>query len=122
MKKSVDNSMNRTRDHKFLKGIIIGVLGALILFLLFYFLIGVRNSGDKILIGKEEVVFNLKDVHKSVDKDFSGGTVPIYDNSFCMKKYEQKYNKIVDQCEIRSIKTFSRLNPLVIDVNCVCFE
>lgn len=106
----------------FLKGLVVGALIIIILAILFYNFIGIRKSGEKILVGKEEIVFNLKDVHKTVDKDFSGGTVPVYDNNFCMKKYTEKYNKQVEQCEIRSIKTFARLNPLVIDVNCVCFE
>jgi len=106
----------------FVKGLIAGVAITLVIALLFYFLIGVRTSRDEILIGKAEVVFNLKDVYKSVDKDFSGKMIPVYDSVFCQKKFEQKYSRAVDQCEIRSIKTFSRQNPLVIDVNCVCFE
>lgn len=107
---------------RFVKGLVIGVAITLIISLLFYFLIGIRTSGDEILVGKKEVVFNLKDVYKSVDKDFSGGVVPVYDSAFCQKKFEQKYNRVIDQCEIRSIKTFSRQNPLIIDVDCVCFE
>jgi len=114
--------MKNGGNGRFIKGLIAGIAVTLIISLLFYFLIGIRTSGDKILVGREEVVFNLKDVYKNVDKDFLGGVIPVYDNTFCKKKFEQKYNKAIDQCEIRSIKTFSRQNPLVIDVDCVCFE
>ncbi|MDO8508302.1 MAG: hypothetical protein Q7S27_01305 [Nanoarchaeota archaeon] len=105
-----------------MKGILIGSISVLILFLAFYFLIGIRNSGDKVLIGKEEVVFSLKEVHKTVNLDFAGGTIPIYDSGFCMKKYLEKYNEDAEQCEIRSIQTLARLNPLVVNVDCVCFK
>lgn len=95
------------------------------MFSLFYFFIGIRSSEDKILIGKEEVVFKLQEVQKSVDRDFPEGSIPIYDNAFCKKKYNEipiHQGEFVEQCEIRSIKTFSRLNPLVIEVDCVCFK
>ncbi len=114
--------MKKEGNKGFVKGLITGVLIIIILAVLFYNFIGIKKSGDKILVGKEEVVFNLKDVYKTVDKDFLGGTVPVYDNNFCMKKYTEKYNKQIEQCEIRSIRTLARSNPLVIDVNCVCFE
>ncbi len=121
MKKEVQKFRGRI-DKRLLQGVLYGFLGALVVFFLFYGLVGIRTSEDRILVGTDEVIFNLKEVHKTVDRDFPGGTVPVYNNEFCMKKYEERYSKDIDQCEIRSIRTFSRLNPLVIDIDCVCFD
>lgn len=122
MKKEVSKVVKRTIDKELVRGLVIGFFSSLVLFLLFYYVVGIRTSEDKILVGKEEVVFNLKNVQNTVDKDFPGGTVPIYNSEFCMKMYKEKYSKEVSQCEIRSVKTFSRINPLVIDIDCVCFD
>ena len=114
----------KKRDKKNLSdlilGIIIGAVLGLILSFAIFMLIGNSNLEiEEDMAGK--ITFNNEDVHLNIKNDFElSNKIPIYDESYCKKKFYDKYSEEASSCSINKIKTFSRLNPLVIEVECVC--
>lgn len=119
MKKREENDKE---INKLMLGILIGGLAAIVIGWLVYTLIYSNTKVDDSIISirGEEISFNNSEVHQNIKNDFPGTSIPVYDSLYCENKFEQKYGKAAEECFIRSIKTFSRLNPLVTDVECAC--
>lgn len=66
--------------------------------------------------------FKVADVYKDTMSDFEGGTLPVYDETFCKTKFSIRYQKVASSCLIKSITGFARANPLVKEVECSCYE
>ena len=107
------------RNKDFIKGIIVGVIIVILIIIILYMSLRSGSSNLKNIIG-EDIVFEVRDVHKAIEKDFPGKDIPVYDDSYCMKKFSERYSEEADKCNVSKIKTFSRLNPLVINVECIC--
>ena len=119
MKKGEESYRER---NKLLFGIIIGALAAIVIGWLVYILIYNNTNADdsRINIRGEEIFFNNSEVHQNVGNDFPVTVVPVYDSVYCEAKFNEKYGRTADECFIKTIRTFSRLNPLVTEVECAC--
>ncbi len=105
---------------KLIKGIVIGAAMVIIIGIVYFLMINDTSVEEDISLLGEKIYFNNSEVHQNVNNDFPGSAVPVYDSMYCEKKFEQIYGRDADECSIRAIRTFSRLNPLVTDVECVC--
>ena len=69
---------------------------------------------------EDSVNFIVEDLYKSLGEDFVTGEIPVYNSNFCMVKYSEIYSGEPESCFISGVKAFSRLNPLIKDIVCVC--
>lgn len=116
--------MEKKRNKKNLNysifGIIIGVILGLLLSFIIFMLIKNYNPNTVNITDKNKIVFNNEDVHLNIKNDFELSQIPIYEESYCKKKFFEKYSKETSSCFVSKVKTFTRLNPIVTEVECTC--
>ncbi len=105
-------------ENKLAIWVVIGIILILILVFIF-FMFNKEPAIKKLEENEDKISFVNENVHLKIGKDFSGNEVPVYDSIYCEKKYFEKYNK-ESSCIVDSVKTYSKLNPLVIEVKCTC--
>ena len=113
----------KKRDKKNLSVLILGIIIGAVLGLILSFAIFILIGNSSLEIGEDtgKITFNNEDVHLNIKNDFElSNKIPVYDESYCKKKFYDKYGEEATSCLVNKIKTFSRLNPLVIEVECVC--
>lgn len=66
--------------------------------------------------------FKITDVYKASLAEFTGANLPVYDEAYCKAKFEIRYQKEASSCLIKSVTGFARLNPLIKEIECSCYE